>query len=195
MPTYYSYPTLSDPIDKGEVEANFSDLAHRCSALEFADFDTDAVLLPTHFARPYQELIVELEYQNVWVAAGTIVDYVPIPGSASDSPWYATDISWICTDIGDGNGKFNVLLGSFVGGQWTTVETLFASLPITANGLAVSVPNQVRAAEGELNQVPYSSSVRSVALQSAAIGAGVLALGARRFRIEIAFKRYLTTLG
>jgi hypothetical protein len=132
-----------------------------------------------------------MRYASAWPAPGGLIDVQPIPGSNGDDPWIVTDVAWTCSNIGDGNGTFNLRYGSYNAlGVWVTAGTILANSPLTLS--VVNLGNQGRPLENGTVPIAFGASPVSLYLESQVQGVGVLATGV--LRMHIVLKRFLTVL-
>src|SRR3990167_3111592 len=146
--------TLSNPASKSEVEANFTDIQNKFAGnIINADISSNAAIALSKLAASYERIALQFkvthhlydvaaDYINAAtasslsaVAGNTVLDAVPIPGNSSDTNWQISDVSWHCTDTGDGATTVRFEWGyRDAAGAWTVSSTPVANFAITANG-------------------------------------------------------------
>ena len=149
--------TLTDPADKSEVEANFTDVANKFGNITNADLSGSAGITAANLAVKTEHMVVTLKVLNDGnqtdtstvngleqvdlsnVADNTILDFVPIPGTTSEANWTLDAASYACNDTGDGNTTVSVEWGSYSSGSWVTTTTNISEFAITSGGGANTI--------------------------------------------------------
>jgi hypothetical protein len=194
MALTYSYPTLSNPVSKAEIEANFADVAAKFSQIVSADLSSSAGIVSTQLSQPYQEIWVPLLYAGGagMPVANTILDVAPIPGSNGDTAWTATDVAWVCTDTGAGTGTFDVVYGGYVAGVFTGVTNIALAVSISEGGAGANDARQNYGLSGGSVSLAYTTTVRSIALRVATQDATTVSAAGSFLKVMVCLKRYLT---
>lgn len=149
MPTLtVTYPTLSDPADKTELEQNFSDVAGTLNALDNDNIAPNAGIGITKLEAYNYEFVVPLVVQSDGAAAPPLVRanfpncVVAIPGSDAEGVSYTPiSASYYMTDAGNAaaTSTYKVTVGYAGSGgaaTWTTVQTIISAVnsTITSQG-------------------------------------------------------------
>lgn len=144
-------PTLSNPANKSQIEANFTDVTAKFNAgITTADISSTAGITNAQLANSIYEVVVNLtcgaEGWQAGTAAGDLLALAAIPGtSGSDGTYTGIAYSWACTDCGAQTGQFRVEWGYFdATGVWTVVSTPIAATTLTA----LSATNETPGAGG-----------------------------------------------
>jgi hypothetical protein len=186
------YPVLSNPISKSEIEANQAALVAKLGAVTSSDLDATAGLLSTQLAAPYQEMWVRLQARGTWPGGNAILDSFVLPNDAppASSLWYVDYIMWVCTDIGDGAGTFDIQYGAYNGlGIWTSAATIATATTISGAPANTGFQGNVVPNVGTVTPTnPFSS----FALRSTNAGVGVLSGAQDTLTVVINLRRYLT---
>jgi hypothetical protein len=196
-----TYPTLSNPANKVEVETNFDDVVNKFGTIGNEDIRASAGIELSKLAASYQEVWFDLlwhqglavggaNWSAVGVSATTPLDHFPLPGSDADTAWVATDVSWVCTDTGSVAGSFDIRYGAYVAGTWTNAGSIITavSMPVVGAG---NLGNQGRALGGGTVSLTQSATVRAIALMSAGVGVAVMNAAATFLKVSVCLKRQI----
>ena len=191
-----TYPTLSNPANKVEVETNFDDVVNKFGTIGNEDIRASAGIELSKLAASYQEVWLDLQFfydsYGAWpgVAATTPLDAFPLPGSDADTAWVCTDVSWVCSDTGTTAGSFDVRYGAYVAGTWTNAGSIITavSMPVVGAG---NLGNQGRALEGGTVSLTQSATVRAIALMSAGVGVAVMNAATTFLKVSVCLKRQI----
>lgn len=196
MSLVITYPTLSNPADKSEVETNFDDVANKFGTIGDEDLRAAAGIQLSKLAASYQEVWFDLNFYfdsyGAWpvAVATTPLDAFPLPGSDADTAWVCTDVSWICSDTGTTAGSFDVRYGYFNAGTWANSGSIITAVTMPVVG-AGNLGNQGRALEGGSVALTQSASVRAVALMSAGAGVAVMNAATTFLKVSVCLKRQI----
>jgi hypothetical protein len=176
--------TLSDPADKSEVEANFTDIANKFNGgVVNADLSSSAGITNGKLADKYEHICVRLHWRAS-VVTGTsadgawdgfsdneLIDAVAIPGDSSDTAWEVTDITWFCSDCGDGTSKFNLDWGDYdeAGSFQSNTSLLDDQTLVQAGGSAADVPNEEHPTNGASTSLAFTDQPRSLILRAGSV--------------------------
>lgn len=133
-------PTLSDPVDKTEVEDNFTDVSNKFGNIVNADIHASANIAISKLNKSSQEMLVKLKVSVDELAAGwpastsphTPLDMFVLPGTSGDDSWTVADAQGWCNDIGAGTGTFSIVYGTYTAGTWADVATVYGTKTIAA---------------------------------------------------------------
>src|SRR3990167_5061591 len=105
-------PTLTNPADKTEIEANFTDVVGKFAAgIGTADCSLTAGFTNAQLANSHYELLVKLQIRN-WNAGAPagdeLNDFFPMPDLATDGTYTITDCDYYITGIGTEIGRAHV---------------------------------------------------------------------------------------
>lgn len=136
-------PTLSNPANKSQIEANFADVTAKFNAgITTSDISSTAGITNAQLANSIYEVVVNLQCDDVvWQSAngaGDILAFASIPGtSGSDGTYTGIAYNWVCTDCGAQTGLFRVEWGYYsAAGAWTVVSTPINDITLVANSAA-----------------------------------------------------------
>lgn len=174
------YGTLTDPIDREEIMANFRALAAKLGALDTSDLTASAGITVAQMASPYQDAFVHLEVRAEALASGWpgsgILAAAPYPGISTNEAWKAVAVHWACTDTGGGTGAFNVKLGTFVSGNFVSATTIASSVLIS-NGAAANDSNsgaEFTKTYANGTGLSFAADPRSIVIQGSSADASTL---------------------
>jgi hypothetical protein len=191
MSLTYSYPTLSNPISRTEIQQNFADLAAKFGNITSADILSTASITASQLAGAYYEFWVQLRYNGgAFPAANTILDAVPLPGDSTDSSYSLVNAAWICTDPGNGAAKFSVVQGTYgAAGAWSTYATHIAAQTLAIT-YGADLPDQGNCALGTLT-IANSATQRSLALMVHTQGANALSAAGSYLNVSLCLRRQI----
>ena len=102
--------TLSDPADKTEVEANFSDIETWANGnIEGSNISNGSVGV-AKLTEQYQDLALTLFADDL--ATASIQSHALVP-AANDASWTVKSIEWATNDKGDSAGTFQLQYGVY----------------------------------------------------------------------------------
>lgn len=139
MPLTITNDTLSSPIDKSEIEQNFSDIEDWSIAITNSDVAAGAAIDIEKLASKYTEVHITFRYASGagLPAATTVMDMAALPGSSTDESWSFVGYSWVCTDTGAGTGKFEFDYGYYdAAGAFQSTSLLSGAAVTIANSSA-----------------------------------------------------------
>lgn len=175
-------PTLSNPADKTEVQENFTDVTDWANGnISNDNISGSAGIALSKLAAQYQEVYVHLSIASPPGAASSTLPcaVVAIPGSNGDTLWKATDVSWVCTDLGTQTGVFKVEYGSYDAlGAWTGTTVVTG---ITLNGATNNLGFQGKALENGDVSVAYSGTAISLGLFITTLDAQLITGGSQNY--------------
>lgn len=141
MALTHTNDTLSDPLNKSEMETNFSETRTKFGNISNADISVAAGIAVSKLAVSNQEFVVNLRIDSSslssgWPAATTTpLVFVPVPGDITDDNITVQDVTYWCSDIGAGTtAAFIVQWGRLTGGVWKNEATVVASTVIASVG-------------------------------------------------------------
>jgi len=127
----YTNPTLTNPADKSEIEANFADVASTVNgALDTGNMSGTAGFTNSQLANSDYEFLVHFSFNNADIAAvdGTTTPafLVAIPGTSTDGTYTVLSGAWTCRDVGGQTQDFTVTWGNFNadGSTWDVTTTI-----------------------------------------------------------------------
>jgi hypothetical protein len=160
----YTNSTLTNPADKSEVEANFSDIQSIVNGgIDNSNIAASAGIVNSKLANSHYEFVVNLAVQPTTAvapptSAAEPIAVVGIPGDATDGISYTVlSASYITNAAGSGgNTTIEVQFGYYNAGSWTQVgsdvinatniaggtEQVSGSLTVSSAGLALSNSQQ-----------------------------------------------------
>lgn len=197
--TLRHYPLASGVFNLTHLNENLSDIQDKFNGgIDNSDISTLAAIAPTKLSASNQEWTAQLKYhfgnQGAWPAVGatTPLDVVPVPGQSGDTSWIATDVTWVCNDVGDGAGSFDVRYGSFNGaGVWVNAGSIAAGTTIAS--VAANAGNEGRSARLAVS-IPNGADVTSIALMSGAAGVGVVTAAGSFLCVSVRLRRVLQSI-
>lgn len=180
--------TAGSTIVAADINTNFTDVSNKFGNIDNSDIKSGAAIDVDKLSAQYQEKDIVLVVHQAQLAAGwpaasatTPLAVIPIPGSNGDTAWTATDVSWVCTDTGDGAGDFDVRYGEFNStGVWTNTASVVTTVSMT-NANAANDANDGKALEGGSVSLPFATTSRGLAIMSSAASATTLAGGTGKF--------------
>lgn len=191
-----NYPLVAGVISLDQINENFNAIQQH--EITDADISSSAALTVTKLAAYYVETFVQLIYHfNLqgadaagWpAAAATPLDAVPMPGQSGDAAWTATDVTYVCSDVGSADGAFGVSYGSYDGsGAWVAAGNVLASQTIASPG-ADGTGSQGRSSRLSVT-IPNGSTVTSLALFCATQGTGLVS-AASFLKVTVRLRRAL----
>ena len=211
------FPTLSGAIASSELDSNFSTLANRFGNIVNADIATGAAIDIDKLSAQYERMLVQF---HIWatesdtaavtgaadivagriaaslsaLAAATVLQVIPIPGDSSDTNWAIYDVSWACSDTGDGASQVRLEWGYYSAvGVWTVSTTPVAAW-LLANANAAQDANdglQVNSTATTLdfNHATGGNTPRSLALVLNTQGAGTMSADGSFLAVSVAMRR------
>lgn len=191
------YSTLSDPIDKYEIERNFADVEEWSRNISSGDIASDADIDIDKFAARYSEMHVRLTYAGGagLPSSGTVMDQAVIPGDIGDEPWKYVGYAWICKDNGDGTGLVKVEYGNYdVYSEF--IASPLGDAPIIQLVQSAAGANQTSAGKYSLNYssgsfLPYAPEAQTVRLVSEDPGSLYLSAATDHVTVVLRFMRRL----
>jgi hypothetical protein len=188
MPLTYTYPTLSNPPDKDEIETNFEDVQAKFgSGITNADIASGAAIDVDKLSAQYQEAHIPLEVNGAqlaagWPAAGTFLAAYPVPGSNGDASWEVSDISQVCTDIGAGTAQYKIAIYERTAASWS---------PLVGNvATGITLAHSSKILENGSVAVPFSTNVRVLVIETtSAADATALSAAAELLSVGIVLRR------
>lgn len=182
--TLRHYPLASGTANLTHVNEDLADIQNKFGSIDDSDIAAGANIAVTKLAAYYQEWVVQLLWTVhctagpalvVWPAASatTPLVAVPMPGQSGDGSWVATDVSFVCNDVGTADASFDVRYGHYDGtGVWTNDGSIKTGQTITRLG-GDATGSQGRNSRTAVT-IPNGSTVTSIALMSAGQGTNVL---------------------
>ena len=122
-------PTLSNPANKSQIEANFSDVTNKFSAgITTADLSATAALTNAQLANSYFEDTIKLQIRMTDAATALsalqLVDYYPLPNLSTDGPYTIVSCDYYSTDIGAiANMTVSIASGTVAAGAFSATTT------------------------------------------------------------------------
>ena len=187
MSLTHTNATLSDPIDKSEIETNFSETRAKFGSINNTDISADAGIAVTKLAANNQETLITLALDSSVFSAGwpaattTPLVWVPFPGDDTDDSLTVVDAVYWCSDPGT-SATFAVEWGNYTGGTWTADNTVISTTTI------LSVGNPALST----TTVAFSATdLRGFGLQSGAADATTLSAANTTFSVSLLCKRVI----
>ena len=121
-------PTLTNPANKTQIEANFTDVVSKFSAgITTADLSSSAALTNAQLANSHYEMLMKFQVRN-WNAAAPagneLLDFHIMPDIATDGTYTITDCEYYITDKGSaGNTTVTIASGVVAAGAFTVTTT------------------------------------------------------------------------
>ena len=121
-------PTLTNPANKTQIEANFTDIVNKFSAgLTTADSSSSAGYTNAQLANSHYEMLMKFQVRN-WNAAAPagneLLDFHIMPDIATDGTYTITDCEYYITDKGSaGNTTVTIASGVVAAGAFTVTTT------------------------------------------------------------------------
>lgn len=172
------YPLAAGTVTRSVLNTIFASIVSKFSGgIDNTDISSAAAISPTKLSASNTDLWVHLPYyaRAVWpaVSATTPLAIVALPGQSGDADWVATDVTWVCNDIGTADGSFDVRYGGYDGaGLWVNGGSITTGVVLTRLG-GDATGNQGRSARLSVS-IPNGATVSSIALMSAGAGTGVV---------------------
>lgn len=206
------FPTLTGTIVSTQLDSNFSTLANRFGNIVNADISSSAAIDIDKLSAQYERLIVTLKvvtaidsaaatsvngYNDASLSAvttGIRLDYCPIPGDSSDANWSIYDVSWICTDTGDGATTVSVQWGYFDAvGAWQNSATVVSAITL-ANASVANDANDAHHVNSSATALDFNhgtggNTPRSLALVLGTVGTGTLSAEGSFLAVSILLRR------
>ena len=177
------YPLAAGSVARATLNSILAAIVSKFSGgIDNSDINADADIVPTKLSASNMEWTAYLLYhfgmQGAWPATGatTPLVAVPMPGQSGDTSWVATDVSYVCSDVGTADASFDVRYGAYDGtGAWVNSGSILTGQTIASPGAdnTGSQGRSTRLAES----IPNSATVQSIALMSAGQGTGVISQG------------------
>ena len=124
-----TYPTLSNPADKDQVETNFADVVTKFSGgITTADMSASAGITNAQLANSHYEMLAKFQIRmtdaGTALSALQLVDYFPMPDMATDGTYTITDADYYITDIGDASSTaVTIASGTVAAGVFSATTT------------------------------------------------------------------------
>ena len=121
-------PTLTNPANKTQIEANFTDVVNKFSAgITTADLSSSAALTNAQLANSHYEMLMKFQVRN-WNAAAPagneLLDFHIMPDIATDGTYTITDCEYYITDKGSaGNTTVTIASGVIAAGAFSATTT------------------------------------------------------------------------
>lgn len=208
MAVTLTYPTLTSTITKAEIETNFTDLANKFGSITNADISSSAAIDIDKLSAQYERMLVNFQVVNDLathingiaaislsaVTTATRLQVIPIPGDSSDTNWAIYDVSWACSDTGNGATTVSVQWGYFdTVGAWTSSGTVVAAITL-ANANAAqdandALPVNSSATTLDFNHATGGNTPRSLALVLGTVGAGTMSNAGDYLTVSLSLRR------
>jgi hypothetical protein len=178
MSVVVTYPTLSNPANKVEVETNFADLVDKFDGnILNADIGASAAIQTSKLEVRNYEFLMPFSIRPTTAVAPPTSATVPIathglPGTSTDGTYTIKSGNWIIEDAGTAaSTTFNMQLGYYSAGVWTAVGAdLVSATTITGGTKAQSGSLTINTALITL----HASTPYFIALFLTAVGTGAL---------------------
>lgn len=191
------YPLSSGIFNLTYLNENLADIQTKFGNIDNSDIVATAGIVPTKLSASNMEWTAQLVYTGAmaaWPGAGatTPLIAIPLPGQSGDASWVATDMTWVCNDVGDGAGSFDVRYGSYGGaGLWANTGSIITGVTITS--VAANTGYQGRSTRLAVT-LPNSATVLSIGLMSAGAGVGVLSAATGYLAVSVRLRRVLQSI-
>ena len=205
------FPTLTGTIVSTQLDSNFSTLGNKFGNIVNADIASGAAIDIDKLSAQYERMLVTLKVVTTIdsaaatsvnglndaslsaVTTGARLDYCPIPGDSSDTNWEIYDVSWICTDTGDGTTTVSVQWGYFDGtGAWVSSATSVSAITL-ANAAANNDANDAHHVNSSATTLDFNAgsvnTPRSLALVLGTVGTGTLTAEGSFLAVSISMRR------
>ncbi len=172
------YPLAAGTVTRSVLNSIFAAISSKFSGgIDNSDVNAQAAITPTKLSASNTDVWVHLPFfaRAAWpaVAATTPLVAMPLPGQSGDTSWIATDVTWVCNDIGTADGSFDVRYGHYDGaGAWTNDGSITTGVTLTRIG-GDATGSQGRSARLSVS-IPNGATVTSIALMSAGAGTAVV---------------------
>jgi len=211
------FPTLSGAIVSSQLDSNFSTLANKFGNIVNADIAAGAALDIDKLSAQYERMLLCFQ---VWatesdtaavttaadivanriaaslsaLAAGAILDIIPLPGDSSDTNWQIYDVSWACSDTGNGATQVRVEWGYYSAvGVWTVSTTPVAAFALTNANAAQDANDGLQvnssATTLDFNHATGGNTPRSLALVLNTQGVGTLSIDGSFLMVSLSLRR------
>lgn len=190
MPLTHSNATLSDPIDKSEIETNFAETRAKFGSIINADIASNAAIAVSKLAVSNQEILINLAvdssvFASGWPAATTDpLVWVPVPGDDTDDDLTIVDATYMCSEPGT-TADFIVEWSDYTGGTWGgtgPVTTVISSTVIDNTGNPSLATSTVSF---------HASALRGFGLQSNGADSACLSAANKSFSLTLLCKRVI----
>lgn len=197
--TLRHYPLASGVFNLTHLNENLADIQNKFGSIDNSDVASDAAIAVTKLAAANAEWTAQLIVNGAMLAAGwpavsatTPLIAVPMPGQSGDTSWIATDVTWVCNDVGAGTGLFDVRYGSFDGaGAWVDAGTLVTA--VTIDDVAANTGNEGRSSRLAVS-IPNGADVTSIALMSGGVDATALSTAQGFLSVSVRLRRVLQSI-
>lgn len=193
------YPIAAGAVVRQTLNSILAAIVSKFSGgIDNSDISTAASITVTKLAASNCDLWVELPYLErgtVWpaVSATTPLVAVPLPGQSGDTAWVATDVSWVCNDIGTADASFDVRYGHYDGtGVWVNDGSITTGVVLTRLG-GDGTGSQGRSARLSVS-IPNGATVTSIALMSAGAGTAVITGATGFLVVSVRLRRVLQSI-
>jgi hypothetical protein len=187
-----SYWTLPDPVTAAAIERNFADIVRSQGNITNKDIAYLDPIAITKFRATRDEVVHTLTYAGGAgiPVAGTAMAFSPIPFDTNN--WQPQEVSWLCTDTGNGSGQVKIAYGYYTAaGAWTAAGTLVAALDLP-NGSGADGGNQGSEDVALANVVPsVGGNAVTFRLESVTAGANYLSAATDFLTINVRMTRVL----
>lgn len=186
--------TLSNPIDKSEIETNFDDIKTWTNDLKDKDIATDAAIDVYKMESKFMEVHQTFTYLGGagMPAVQTVLGTFLLPGSSTDELWVAKGTAWVCDDTGAGTGRVAFRYGHYDTKNTFQITNLPASYYITlanppTSGTAFNGTYQTTHDAG--TEIPFSEWPRLVECYVLTQDATAINAGGSFLTISMSFTR------